>query len=108
MKNSYTGKTLFVPRYCVEEVEKLIAKRRKQYLIDSLNHIYRDKEASPIMKTVIDATTENGITLDDCEAMIIRGMRVIPRQSRVLEGGRGIAYRGDYLGIYKWYMGGEK
>ena len=37
--NSGKGKTLFVPRHCVDEVEKLIAKRREQHLIKSLDEL---------------------------------------------------------------------
>ena len=110
MKNSYTGKTLFVPKYCVEEIEKLIAKRREQHLIKSLDGIYREKknESALKMKAVIDATTEQEINLEDCEEMIKRGKSVIPMLSRsVMPYGR-IVYRHDYLGIYKWYIGGEK
>ncbi|MEI6069772.1 MAG: hypothetical protein WCP96_20740 [Methylococcaceae bacterium] len=100
MKNSYTGKTLFVPKYCVEEIEKLIAKRKREYLIDGLDKIYSDKndKLSVVkMKAVIDATTEKGIAIDDCEEMIRRGKAVKPRLSRSLMPYGYIAYREDYL-----------
>jgi len=107
MKPSFTGKTIFVPRHCLAEVEKLIAKRRRQYLIESLNHIYRDKDAAAEMKAVIDATCEKEISLEDCHALIDRAAKLIPKQSRELMFG-GIAYKTDYLEIYKWFVRGEK
>ena len=103
------GKTLFVPRHCVDEVEKLIAKRREQHLIKSLDGIYREKknESALKMKAVIDATTEIGITFDDCEKMIKKGRSVIPMLSRSVMPYGNTVFRHDYLGIYKWYMAGE-
>ena len=107
MKLSYTGKTLFVPRYCLDEVEALIAKRRRQVLIGSLDQIYRDnKNACVQLTAVIDATFKE-ISLEDCQALIDRAKKIVPRQSRELMTGA-IAYKTDYLQIYKWHIGGEK
>ncbi len=107
MKLSYKGKTLFVPAYCVEEVETLIAKRRRQVLIGGLDHIYRDNPKACLeLKAVIDATFKE-ISLEDCQALIDRAKKIVPRQSRELMTGA-IAYKTDYLRIYKWHIGGEK
>ena len=107
MKLSYKGKTLFVPAYCVGEVEALIAKRRRDVLIGGLDRIYgRDKHACEKLKAVIDATFKE-ISLEDCQALIDRAAKVIPKQSRELMT-RAIAYKTDYLEIYKWHINGEK
>lgn len=107
MKPSFTGKTLFVPRHCLDEVEKLIVKRRRQHLIESLDHIYTDKSACAKLKSVIDATCEKAISMEDCQALINRAATLIPKQTRELMTG-GIAYKTDYLEIYKWHCDGEK
>ena len=102
-----TGKTLFVPRHCLAEVEKLIAKRRREQLIQSLDNIYgRDKRACEKLKAVIDATFKE-ISLSDCQSLIDRAAKVIPKQARELMT-REIAYKTDYLEIYKWHLNGEK
>ena len=107
MNLKYTGKTIFVPRYCVDEVEALIEKRRRQALISTLDQIYsRDKNPCEKLKAVIDATFKE-ISTADCQALIDRAAKVIPRQSRELMTGA-TAYKVDYLLIYKWHIGGEK
>jgi len=107
MKHSYTGKTLFVPRHCLAEVETLIAKRRREQLIQTLDHVYRDNAKACLqLKAVIDATFKE-ISMADCQALIDRAAKLIPKQSRELMT-RAIAYKTDYLEIYKWHVNGEK
>ena len=108
MKLRYTGKTLFVPCYCVDEVEALIAKRRRQALISKLGYVSRDKEAAARIKEVIDATSDKPISIEDCEALIGLAAVTVPKKGREVLPDKRVVYSTDYIAIYRWHMGGEK
>lgn len=105
-KNPYTGKTLFVPYYCVDEVEALIAKRRKQATILKLSS-YLERDAPKRLKAAIEANSDKRVTKEDCKGIIDRASSFVPTKGRELMTGS-IAYGVDYPAIYHWYMDGEK
>lgn len=105
-KNPYTGKTMFVPYYCVDEVEAIISKRRKQATISRLNS-YIERDAPKRLKAAIEANSDKQVTEEDCKGIIERASSFVPTKGRELYDGR-IAYGVDYPAIYHWYMDGEK